>query len=341
MSSKSNNVIFRTNPTFWKKQTPKKVKKKHSHRGTNTKHSSLHTEKKTDSVREITNSQENPSEKVTHIASHSQFNIEKKDPTNTADSPQTKQGSTNLVIVDSPQPEENNNRYKFLSTAIALCLCLALLPFIKNINQTKNNDIQASHPVDHIVDNIKGLATGARETEKKRLIKRYETNNQQAVHVLKEQRRLASIGKKPDTFEMKKIIQDKFSHGLLQSRYKVKWRRHKLRYLNILKGEVPLDKLAPSLSDPNPVKNIKSVIRDYSIIFPKHESIQKQSLEETDPIQLYTKNPYITKVEKNLEKNGFSVDRMETYTLKNKDCFVATVAVFTDNRGRLLAMYVQ
>lgn len=315
MPPKSNNLIDRTDPTFWKKQQiSKNAEEKQDNNGTDTKQAPLHTEKKTNSSKEIKSSQEKltESEKVTHITSHTQFNIEKEGADN-----------NHLSICDSPKTEEKNSWYKSWPTAIALCLCLALLPFIKNINQPKDNNIQASHPVE-AHPSLRGLATGAREAKKKRLIKRYERDNQRAINILKEQRRLASVGRKPS-------IKDNFSHELLHSRYRVRWRRNKLNYFNLLEGQEPLSNL-----------KIENIIAEYNTLFPSHENIQGHNRDGMETLKLYgTKGSSIARIEKKLKKNGFSITQMETYTLQNKGASVATITVFTDDNGHLLAMHVQ
>ena len=315
MPSKSNNLIDRTNSIFWKKkQNSKNLEEKQDNSGTNTKHLPSHTEKKTNSTKEIRNSQENliESEKVTNIASPTQFNIKKEAPIN-----------NHLSICDSPQTEEKTSWHKSWPTAIALCLCLALLPFIKNINPTQNNNIQASHPIEEH-PSLRGLAVGAREAKKKRLIKRYERDNQRAINVLKGQRKLASLGRKPN-------IKDNFSHALLNSRYRVKWKRNKLSYLNLLEGQEPLSNF-----------KIEEIVKEYSSLFPSHESIQGQKRDGMETLKLYgIKGSSIARIDKKLKKNGFSISQMETYTLQDKGSSVATVTVFTDDNGHLLAMHVQ
>ena len=316
MPRKSDNLINRTNPDFWKKKPTSTNVEQNSHNQNNDQ-PPLQTEKKGTPTVEVQNSQAQftESENITNITSHKQFSIKKKTTAN------------HLSICETKEPEkqEQTNWHKVWPVATALCLCLAFVPFIKNINPTNNNNIaQAHHPIEKHTS-LRGLASEAKKTKLKRLFERYERDSERIMYRLQNgQRKLTSIGRKPS-------IKDKFSHVLLHSRYKVKWRRHRLRYLNILKEKEPLPNLA----------SIESIIRDYSAIFPKHESIQKKSLGEMDTVQLYAENSYIAKIEKKLKKNGFSIAQMGTYTLKNKGSSVATVAVFTDDKGHLLAMHVQ
>ena len=167
----------------------------------------------------------------------------------------------------------------------------------------------------------KKLLTERYEAKKERLIQRRNRDNQKAIHVLKGQRRLASVGRKPS-------IKDNFSHELLHFRYRVKWRRNKLSYLNLLEGQEPLSHF-----------KIEEIIQKYSSLFPTHDNIQEQSQDMT-PENLALK-PYAARIEKKLNKNGFSIAQMETYTLQDKGSPAATVTVFTDDNGRLLALHVK
>ncbi len=318
MPSKSDNLINRTNTEFWKKnQNSKNPKKKSDDFNKNTNRQPIQMEKKSNSTEE-TKLQKKfiESEKVTSITSHKQFQIEKENPPN------------HPIIYDATETKktEKTSWHTVWPTAVALCLCLALLPFIKNINQTKENrSLQARHPIaEH--PSLRGLASEKRETKKKKLFERYKKDNEQTIyHLLSGQRKLASVGKKPS-------IRDNFSHVLLNSRYKVKWRRRKLNYLNILKGKEPL---------PN-FDRVENIIRDYSSLFPTHESIQKENRDGMETLELYKQqNSYIAKIEETLQENGFSIAQMNTYTLKKRGSSVATVAVFMDNNGLLLAMHVQ
>ena len=318
MPPKSDNLINRTNSEFWKKnQISKNPEKKSDDSNKSTNSQPLQIETKNNSTEEKKFQKKiTKSEKITPIASHKRFQIEKENP------------PSHPVIYDATEPKETekNSWHKVWPTAVALCLCLALLPFIKNINQTKENpSLQALHPLaEH--PSLRGLAVGKRETKKKKLFERYKRDNERAIYKLRSgQRKLASIGRNPN-------IKDNFSHILLNSRYRVKWRRSKLNYLNILKGKEPL---------PN-FDTVKSIIRGYSALFPTHESIQKENRDGIETLKLYKKqNSYIARIEETLQKNGFSIAQMDTYTLKNKGSSVATVAVFTDNNGLLLAMHVQ
>ena len=222
----------------------------------------------------------------------------------------------------TPAQKEQKKKYEVLpamGSAVFLCLCLAFFPLVKNLRE---NHSTASHPIEEH-PSLRGLASEKERKEKtQKLLKKYTQQSRQSIENLKKGRRtLASIGQTPH-------IKDNFYHGLLQSRYHVKWRRNRLKHLSVLKDQEPL-----------PVSALH-IFQNYKSFFSEYENITERS-NNTAAIDSYKDHRFkIMKAEEELQKQGFSPDQVQTYTLQRKGRTANTVIVFTDSAGRLLYLRV-
>lgn len=157
-------------------------------------------------------------------------------------------------ISRSASTSENSKKSFYTTTSVVSLLCLMLVgfPFVSDFNNEGRELACASEDLECIQREQKERERLEREEKK------IHDHEERALKLIQSgQRKLASIGRKPD-------IKDIFSIERLKSSYQVRWNRDRLVYAILLDDRIPV--FLPS---------VEQLVKEYSSIFPKYVSITK------------------------------------------------------------------
>lgn len=154
---------------------------------------------------------------------------------------------------DSAGENSKKNFYVTASVTSALCLMLVGFPFVSNLNKGTKRGIACA------AEDLQCLEREQREEKRKgKEEEKIRRTEEKTLELIKSgQRKLASIGRKPD-------MKDIFSIERLKSSYQVRWNRDRLVYAVLLEDRTPV--FLPPMDQ---------LVREYNSLFPKHVSIKR------------------------------------------------------------------